>query len=66
MCSNATQVHFFSKHLLVTFGYQNINKHSKKLLMLQQSSLLFDSPLLLLAPLFSAQANAATVTMTLW
>jgi len=63
----SSSAHFLSQHLLVTFGYQNPNNHSKKQLpMLQQSLLVFDFPLLLHAALFSSsQTNVATVA-TLW
>jgi len=68
--ANAAQVHFFFKHLLVTFGYQNPNNHSNNnyhcSTIITGLQLMFDCfPLLLLAPLFLLVAIISTVA-TLW
>jgi len=68
MCSNAAEVHFFSQHLLVTFGYQNPNNHNKEQLpMQQQSSPVFDCfpPFVTYTTFSATQTNVAT-TITLW
>ena len=69
----AQQVHFFFKHLLVTFGYQNPNNHSNNNYHCSNNHhhwfatdvWLFFPSLLLLAPLFLLVANVSTVA-TLW